>query len=294
VIESTTGKPTKEQMRELDALRKSKHRNLVGLLHHYREENGDLFIMLELCSHNVTKHVKMNGTFDESQLLDFLRQVAMGYGELRRNKIIHRDLKPGNILVSIKAGHTVFKLADFGLCRTEPAGMQSRAEMTAVGTFEFMAPEVLRDFSYGTAEFGPKADVYAIALIAIYCLTGKIILPKDRDTAENSKEAVSTVIDSVRPKLSSILKGHLLKMLEFDPKDRMTDEEFLLHFGEFSITVARNIVCFAPTAEMIVIADDDGFVWAFVNYKNSTMDHIPHTMDHRDAIWQSKPFGVNV
>ena len=288
-------------MRELDALRKSKHRNLVGLLHHYREENGDLFIMLELCSHNLTKHVKMNGTFDESQLLDFLRQVAMGYGELRRNKIIHRDLKPGNILVSIKAGHTVFKLADFGLCRTEPAGMQSRAEMTAVGTFEFMAPEVfkgylsnleslLRGVSYGgvclTAEFGPKADVYAIALIAIYCLTGKIILPKDRDTAENSKEAVSTEIDSVRPKLSSILKGHLQKMLEFDPKDRMTDEEFLLHFGEFSITVARNIVCFAPTAEMIVIADDEGHVCAFKDYQHATMDH-------SHAIWQAKPFGAN-
>ena len=252
---------TKEQGRELSVLTtlsKSKNRNLLQLLHHiYDEENGVLYLALELCSHNLKTHVEKNQhAFTEFQLKDLLQQLANGYGELRKNGIIHRDVKPSNILVTEDGGRTTFKLADFGYSRfMNPE--ESMKTMTVAGTPAYMAPEILVALGSGVVPFGPKGDVFSFGMVALFCLSRNDIKVQDRYTPDKLKNQVATILDS-RPTLSSTLKGHLQKMLEFDPKDRMTDGEFVSIFtAGFTITVARNIVCFAPTAEMIVIADDE-------------------------------------
>lgn len=59
--------------------------------------------------------------------------------------IIHRDIKPENILFG-EGKH--LKLADFGLCIDNSA----EAAVTRVGTFQYMAPEVLKNPSKETPE----------------------------------------------------------------------------------------------------------------------------------------------
>ena len=54
--------------------------------------------------------------------------------------IIHRDLKPGNVLMF---SNNVLKIADFGLSKAR-ANDESLRQMSSVGTFEYMAPEVIK------------------------------------------------------------------------------------------------------------------------------------------------------
>ena len=54
--------------------------------------------------------------------------------------IIHRDLKPANVLVF---SNNVLKIADFGLSRAREDDESAR-QMSSVGTFEYMAPEVIK------------------------------------------------------------------------------------------------------------------------------------------------------
>ena len=79
-------------------------------------------------------------TFDPSQF-EWLTCVAKALDYLHHEQFFHRDVKPANILFS--AGGTPF-LVDFGVVKDLEAGTASLThEGTSVGTFAYMAPEVL-------------------------------------------------------------------------------------------------------------------------------------------------------
>jgi serine/threonine protein kinase len=76
---------------------------------------------------------------------------------------LHRDVKPSNILLD---GSDTAYLADFGLARPLDS---TRVTTTGedVGTAAYLAPEQVRGH-----EVGPPADVYALGLLLLECLTG--------------------------------------------------------------------------------------------------------------------------
>ena len=68
--------------------------------------------------------------------------------------MIHRDLKSPNLLINARTG--AVKVCDFGLSRCK----QATATMTAIGTCQWTAPEVLRRDAYSE-----KADVWSFGVI---------------------------------------------------------------------------------------------------------------------------------
>lgn len=79
------------------------------------------------------------------------------------NGIVHRDIKPSNVLFNSEGD---CYLADFGIARALGA-----AHLTAsnefIGTAAYLAPEQVLDRDPGT-----PADVYALGLLLLECLTG--------------------------------------------------------------------------------------------------------------------------
>jgi hypothetical protein len=139
-----------------------------------------LYIEMELCdktlddvikefdneSHLKTKRtLKIVGYYIASQI--FI-QILKGVYYLHKQKkpLIHRDLKPRNILLkkSEEKG-TCVKIADFGLITIHEFYEQShtrneKSHTNQVGTFEYMAPEVISGRKYNT-----KADIYSLGII---------------------------------------------------------------------------------------------------------------------------------
>lgn len=105
-------------------------------------------------------------SLDDKLRFYFSLLLAMAY--THNERVIHRDLKPGNILVT---NDKLAKVTDFGLCYLDEGGTRHTLLDEAVGSFNFMAPEM----EDGRADsIGPQADVYSLGKVAYWLFAGKI------------------------------------------------------------------------------------------------------------------------
>ncbi len=135
--------------------------------------------------------VKMRGALDLAETLSILDRISGALSEAHANGIIHRDIKPSNIIFARLGADLVPKLADFGIARSS---LQKEGEIreavsdsvSAVALFSprWAAPEQL----CGTEE-GPETDVYGLALLAVFMLSGRLLFD-DRDIKETFSDRV--------------------------------------------------------------------------------------------------------
>ena len=127
--------------RELAFMKTCKHEHIVGL-YDTKETKYSTFIIMEYCqSGNMNQFMHAN-EISFTKCMCFMTNVADAVGYLHCDKhICHRDLKPDNVLVT-NNGQSA-KLADFSLARIF-AGSSSGATGTGVGTYGWLAPEVLK------------------------------------------------------------------------------------------------------------------------------------------------------
>src|SRR4051794_655822 len=78
--------------------------------------------------------------------------------------LVHRDVKPANVLIS-EDGRV--HLADFGIARLVDAAHETRTG-DVLGTPAYFAPEQVAGEGVG-----PGADVYALGIVLIECVTGR-------------------------------------------------------------------------------------------------------------------------
>ncbi|KAE8219215.1 hypothetical protein CF319_g7056 [Tilletia indica] len=149
------GWPPNTMMREISALRHSRHSNIIYLLAVLYDTRSVGIVMAQAQQDLKTAISSMRpGTISVgiaklyiSQLLDGLRYLH----ETRR--IVHLDLKPENILLN--QDHRL-RIADFGLAR--PIGAAGRQR--TVVTMAYRAPEVF----FRTTEFSEAVDIFAVGV----------------------------------------------------------------------------------------------------------------------------------
>jgi serine/threonine protein kinase len=146
-----------------------------------------LYIQMELCrmtlrdaitkindelNQCIAKPITPIGAFIASQ---FINEIVNGVNYLHSSSplIIHRDLKPENIFITDGRGGNFIKIGDFSIAAFH--GNKSDSFIGSIsqnidhtqkqGTYEYMAPEVLKSCSYDE-----KCDIYSLGCIAMELL----------------------------------------------------------------------------------------------------------------------------
>lgn len=142
------------------------HPHIVRVLTGPAEHDGfHYFVMEYLSGRDLSKAMK-DKSIDAIHKLSIIVSVASALQFAHQRNLIHRDVKPENILLdqNLRA-----KLSDFDLvwAADTTGGTNSKV---GLGTYLYAAPEQLTDAGQVTT----SADVYGLAMLAIFLLLGKI------------------------------------------------------------------------------------------------------------------------
>ena len=149
------------QQLEIQALARLQHPNIVAVFD-AGTDAGVSFVVMQLID-GVTLAERTRGSaFPAAEAARVGGAVADALVHVHSLGMVHRDIKPGNILCATNG--TVF-LTDFGIVRL--IGRTRLTQHGMIGTVSYLAPEQVRGEDVGTA-----ADMYALGLVLLECLTG--------------------------------------------------------------------------------------------------------------------------
>lgn len=195
---------------ERDVLGGTCHHALVQLYWAFQTKDN-LYYVMEYCpGGELSTHLERATRFTEEVTAFYAAELLLAVQQLHQHGILHRGMKPENILLT-KDGH--LKLVDFGISKfgiTEA----TRGATTACGSYEYLAPEILKGKEYGTA-----ADWWAFGAVVYELLTG---LPPWY--SQNAKETCKQVLFaplSIPEFISPEAEDLLRKLLNRNPYERL-------------------------------------------------------------------------
>lgn len=103
-------------------------------------------------------------------------EAASALDHAHRRGLVHRDIKPANLLFD-EDGRVV--IADFGLARALAEATVTEPSGSLLGTARYASPEQAK----GQPVVDGRADVYALALVLVEAVTGKVPFAADTTIA---------------------------------------------------------------------------------------------------------------
>jgi eukaryotic-like serine/threonine-protein kinase len=210
--------------REAKAISALQHANICTL-YDVGTQDGTNFLVMEYLEGQTLSDRLAKGALPLDQVLKIGTEIAQALEQAHAQGIIHRDLKPANIMLTKASA----KLMDFGLAKPEVsiaskavgpftpstptmnlASLTSAASPltqkgSIVGTFQYMAPEVLQG-----AEADARSDLFSFGCVLYEMITGRrafegksqlsvftAILEKDPDPITASQPLVPPMLDRV-------------------------------------------------------------------------------------------------
>eukprot|EP00607_Mallomonas_marina_P009443 CAMPEP_0182420564 /NCGR_PEP_ID=MMETSP1167-20130531/5465_1 /TAXON_ID=2988 /ORGANISM="Mallomonas Sp, Strain CCMP3275" /LENGTH=405 /DNA_ID=CAMNT_0024596693 /DNA_START=171 /DNA_END=1388 /DNA_ORIENTATION=+ len=171
--------PTWEEcmsLREVKALRKLNHQNIVKLKEVIRE-NDELYFVFEHMEGNLYQLMKARDRpMTEVKVRNIMFQCLAAIAYMHKHGFFHRDIKPENMLVK----GDVVKVADFGLARE----IRSRPPYTEyVSTRWYRAPELLLRAQF----YNSPVDIWAFGGIMAELYTLRPLFPGTSEADELHK-----------------------------------------------------------------------------------------------------------
>jgi len=203
-------------LRESYAVSAVRHPQLVEITDFGMQEGRLYFAMERVEGPTLDAVVRAHGALSSAQVTLLLEKLTEGLKVLEEHDMVHRDLKPANII--LRGGRISDPvIVDFGLAkRTCDRGLTG--PFTMLGTPGYIAPEIVRG-----KDADSRSDLYSIAQIARYALTGKELYP-ELDVMGLLQRMTSQ--PTPLPKTSSPRLMHLLqRLLQMDPAQRTQDAE---------------------------------------------------------------------
>ncbi|KAI4336435.1 hypothetical protein L6164_014964 [Bauhinia variegata] len=200
----------------------SEHPHVVRIRGTY-EESFTVHIVMELCEGGeLFDRIVQKGQYSERQATKLIRTIVEVVEACHSLGVMHRDLKPENFLFDSVEEDATLKATDFGLSVFYKPG---DTFSDVVGSPYYVAPEVLRK------HYGPESDVWSAGVILYILLSG--VPPFWAETEMGIfRQILQGKLDFQSepwPSISDSAKDLIRKMLDQNPKKRLTAHEVLSH-----------------------------------------------------------------
>jgi len=172
---------------------------------------------------------QQGGRLDEAEARRLFAQLVTAVRTIHDNGFCHRDIKPENAIVCADGN---LRLIDFGLAK----GLES-ANTRAVGTPDYMSPELLDKVDatgkVRTERYDAAAcDVWSSGVFLFIILTGSYPF-QDSTRPNNVKATLQNIVKGnvapMRVEVSDAVRDLIARMLEPDPRKRITLKEIMNH-----------------------------------------------------------------
>jgi eukaryotic-like serine/threonine-protein kinase len=156
--------------RELDAIERLHHPNVVGGLGHGTLTDGRPYLVLEYIEGPSLREVLHDrGPLPPAEMLTILEPLCDALNVAHDAGLVHRDVKASNVILARDRGLIRPVLLDFGLVKlVDQIGPGLTSSRSMLGTPAAMAPEQMRGQAVDA-----RTDIYALGLLAFHMLTGQ-------------------------------------------------------------------------------------------------------------------------
>lgn len=216
-----TGLDGRREQAEARLLASLSHPHLVTVYDAHLDGDEPFFVMELVAGQSLDRRLQQGPlSTDDVRLVG--TQVADALAYVHGRGLVHRDVKPGNILVGADlSGAVDARLADFGIARLED-GTRLTATGQLLGTAAYLSPEQVRGGSVG-----PATDVYALGLVLIEALSGRLVFPG---------RAVESAVARLHrqpelPAAAGPIGGVLQRMTALEPDERPTAAQVAAALG---------------------------------------------------------------
>jgi serine/threonine protein kinase len=214
--------------REAKSLAKINHPNILHIYDFGEEPQLSVYFMIIefVEGKDLGEILHEQYSMGQVEVLDIVRQAALGLEMAAEKGVIHRDIKPDNLMLTAEG---VCKVSDFGLAKGHGAERDVTNVGVRVGTPAFMSPE-----QCDGVDVDFRSDIYNLGCTAFLALTGS--LPFDADTPfaimlKHKNDPVPT-LKSFNPNIHPRVDSLVQRMIAKRPADRFATLRELIDLVE--------------------------------------------------------------